>query len=430
MAMNASPSSPLVQAFGDHLADQAGWHFGRERWPEMLRGLKALARETGHADPQALMTDWLRAPLKRAQLEALARHLAVGESYFFREPAALALLQEEVMRPLIAQRRAQGRLWLRLWCAGCSTGEEVYTVAMLLEGLLPDVERWDLALVGTDIHPDFLARAAHGVYREWSFRNAPPGLRARHFERRADGAHVVRPALRRGVRFAWANLAGELPPELAGMDLVLCRNVLMYFTPQQAAAALGRMREAMADDGWLLLGASEAGAIDSAGFAAKRVQDVVFLHRLEQARRPTEAGSRAIVVPAARGAELAAQARRHADEGRLDAALRWCEAALAADRDNAHLHFLHATIHEERGHSDKTRAALQRALSLDPAFVLAHFTLGRLCERLGQRHDAQRHFVQALALLDHAPPSALLPGADGMSAGWLGSLIRASLRRR
>jgi len=424
MAMNASPSGSLMQAFGEHLAGQAGWNFAPERRPEMLRGLNALAHESGHADAQALMRDWLRAPLARPQIEALARHLAVGESYFFREPAALELLQEEVLRPLIAQRRAEGRLWLRLWCAGCSTGEEVYTLAMLLERLLPDIGHWDLSLLGTDIHPGFLARAAQGVYRDWSFRNAPPGLRERYFERRPGGCHAVRPALRRGLRFEWANLAAELPPGLAGMDLVLCRNVLMYFEPRQAAQALRRIREAMADDGWLLLGASETGAIDTSGFAATRVQGVVFLRKLDQAPRPA--------APAARPepAALAARARRHADEGRLDAALLWCEAALAADRDNAHLHFLHATIHEERGRSDETRAALQRALSLDPAFALAHFTLGRLCERLGQRRDAQRHFVQALALLEHEPPSALLPGSDGMSAGWLGGLIRASLQRR
>lgn len=436
MAIHATSSDPLTQAFSEHLAEQVGWGFAHARWPELRRGLEALAREAGPGNAQSLMRAWLRAPLRREQVESLARHLAIGESYFFREPAALELLQEEVLRPLIARRRAEGRRWLRLWSAGCSTGEEIYTLAMLLERLLPDLAQWDLLLLGTDIHPGFLARAAQGEYREWSFRNAPAWIRPRHFEPLPEGLHAVRPELKQRVRFAYANLADELPPELASMDLVLCRNVLMYFERRQAVRAMQRLRGAMADDGWLLLGASEAGAVDTAGFAATRVQGHTFLRKtgdmpepLAQPPAAIAATGTAPMTPAAQAACFADRARRHADEGRLDAAQHWCEAALEADLHNADLHYLQAVIHEECGRLDDTRSALQRVLSLDPAFVLAHFTLGRLCQQQGLRHDAQHHFVRALALLEDEPACTVLPGSGGMSAGLLSEAIRNSLQQ-
>src|SRR5207247_2070102 len=115
-------------------------------------------------------------------------HVTVGESYFFRDQPLLDVFAGELLPQLIRERRAQGQLRLRVWSAGCSSGEEPYSLGMLLKMALPDIERWDIGILATDINPRLLAKAAAGRFTEWSFRGMPAAIRRRFFTRAADGA--------------------------------------------------------------------------------------------------------------------------------------------------------------------------------------------------------------------------------------------------
>ena len=250
----------LLAAVSEFVAQRIGLHFPPERWRDMERGLEAAAREFGLADAETCARALLASPLTHAQLEVLASHLTVGETYFFREKNSFAALEEHIFPELLRARRGAERR-LRIWCAGCCTGEEPYSVAMLLDRLMPDAEAWNLSILGTDINPRFLKKAAEGVYGEWSFRDTPGWVRERYFTRRRDGRYELQPRIRKRVMFSHLNLADDAYPSLVSntnaMDVILCRNVLMYFTAEQARQAAANLRRALMSGGWLIVSPTE-----------------------------------------------------------------------------------------------------------------------------------------------------------------------------
>jgi chemotaxis protein methyltransferase CheR len=147
-----------------------------------------------------------------------------------------------------------------LWCAGCATGEEAYSLAIAVRGMLPDVDDWQVSLVATDLNQAFLARADKGVYGEWSFRETDASFKAANFV--AEGPRWrIRPEVRKLVRFSELNVAEEGYPSAAngtaGVDLIFFRNVLLYFGQELAQKVIGRMRTALVPGGWLVLGPSD-----------------------------------------------------------------------------------------------------------------------------------------------------------------------------
>ena len=382
----------LMQLFSDCVAARTGMHFGRSRWSDLQRAIDALTAESSD-EPQAALLAWLADTPAAAQAEALARQLAVGETYFFREAAAFDALEHELLPAIAAARRREGRRRLRLWSAGCCTGEEAYSLAIVLARVIPDLAEWDVSILATDLHPGFIERAQEGIYGEWSFRGVPDRQRVGHFDALDDGQrHAVRPGLKRLVRCRPGNLLDE--PTEGPFDLVLCRHVLMYFEREHARQTVQRLRGALVDGGWLLVGPVEAAGRLFADFEPKRFGDAVFHRKSAPQLRPA--------MPAVLPAAAPVPSRR---ESSVDA-LAACEAAIAADKCNVTLHYLHALLLERADDVAGARRALRCSLFLDNRFVLAHMTLARLCEREGQHEHAQRHVDHALSVLNPLPPDA------------------------
>ncbi len=127
--MIAALDRTLLSEVSGFIAERMGLHFPEERWPDLARGLETAGRELGLGDPEACAS-WLRTrELTTRQIEMLASHLTVGETYFFRDPASFEALEREILPPLVARRLDAGRT-LRLWSAGCCTGEEAYSLAI------------------------------------------------------------------------------------------------------------------------------------------------------------------------------------------------------------------------------------------------------------------------------------------------------------
>ncbi|MDO8787421.1 MAG: CheR family methyltransferase [Sulfuritalea sp.] len=480
----ALPDS-LLSRLSDFLESQVGLHFPKERWRDLERGIAAASREAGYAEAEAYIRWLLTAPLTRTQIEGLASHLTVGETYFFREKRSLDILEQQIL-PELLRTRAQTEKHLRIWSAGCCTGEEPYSIAMLLDRLIPDLEKWNVTILATDINPQFLRKAAHGVYGAWSFRDTPGWLRERYFTRRQDGRFEIQPRIQRMVTFSYLNLAEDAYPSLVNstnaMDVILCRNVLMYFAQERARKVVDKLHRSLVDGGWLITSPVETSIVLFSAFTAVEFPGA-FLYRKMAATAPRTVANRhpvpwydgeaAAATPApaepsaaaafgvARSAfapevlheagdELATEAkdadsREHderemprrkaracADEGRLAEAIGWCEMAIAADKLNPAHYYLLAVICQEQGQSETAERSLGRALYLEPDFALAHFALGNLCLSGGRRGEARRHFGNALNLLRACPADALLPEADGLSAGRLVEIIasaQASLPR-
>jgi len=442
--MDAALPEPHLARLSDLVGTRLGLHFPPQRWGDLMRGVAAAAPEFGLPDAAACAQRLLSAPLSDADVERLAKHLTVGETYFFRDRALFDLLEQRLL-PQLLQAHGEGAPRLRIWSAGCATGEEPYSVAMLLDRLQPDAGPWDVSLLGTDINPEFLQRAVLGEYGAWSFRDTPTWVRARCFESLPEGRFRLHERIRRRVAWAVLNLADDSYPSLASntfaMDLIFCRNVLMYFSAAQAEAVVARLHRALRPGGWLVVTPAEMSSALFSGFTPVAFGGVT-LHRksapvpaprnVAEAMpvRPPFVPSTDRWAPAAPRRDpqrLAQMARDLADQGRFDEALPWCQQAIAADKLKPAAHYLLATIQQEQGQADAAAQSLARALYLDPDFILAHFALGSLRRAQGRAGEAARHFGRALVLLQACAEDETVPESEGQHAGRLAEVVSLAL---
>ena len=433
----------LLAAVSEAVEAQLGLHFPRDRWPDLERGLRGAAEELGFAGVEECARALAFASLNHRQIEALAAHLTIGETYFFRDPAVFTALTTQVF-PALVRERAGHTKRMRIWSAGCCTGEEPYSIAIALREAVPDIDDWQLTILATDINPRFLHKAVGGIYGPWSFRGVPEETRSSWFHPRAEGRFEVVPRIREMVTFACLNLVEDVWPSLAtgttAMDLIVCRNVMMYFTPERVRQVAACFHRALVAGGRLIVSPAEASGELYAGFAPAEIPSVaLFRKRAPQLLpapqlppAPPAPVPRPVVAvrpaPAARALPVAArdhaaEARRLANDGHLTGALAACDRALAAGRLVPAHHYLRGVILQEQGAAAGAVTALRHALSLDPEFALAHFTLGHLLLRQGRPADARRSFANARTLLRAFAPDALPPESEGLTAGRLLAIL-------
>jgi len=385
----------------------------------------------------------------------LVEAAVVGETYFFRHPEQLA-----AVRQLKLAEAPRGRP-LAIWSAGCATGEEPYTLAM---------ELWDAGRAGlgdrilaTDVSSRALAVAREARYGEWSLRRIDPALRRRHFEAHPPQVKVRR-EIREMVEFRRHNLVREVAPGNA-FDLILCRNVLIYFNPPTAALVVEKLAVSLAPGGMLVLGPVEAPL--AAGRDLERIdQEGATIFRARGGRSPpARAGAPLLPPERARRAEGAsgpsaaaapgAKAPRPAPPpleaappplapappapGPLEAARAAARRGdLSAAEDLARAAALRELCPEAwllvsmaadaRGDLAAAVDAVRRALYLDPGLALGHAALVPLYARLGLQDEAaraRRNALEALAGLDDAAP---LRGVETITAGALRNALEAPSR--
>lgn len=278
--MNVAIGSAELELFQSAVERRLGLRFDDGRLTflaEVLTRRVAARRLSPGAYLAALLTELEASD----ELSALARELTVGETYFFRHLEQFHAFRE-VALPERLSARAVSRS-LRILSAGCASGEEPYSLSMLLRerGLEPGYEA---AIWGIDLNPDSLAKARAGLYSSWSLRETPLELRNRWFEPEGRDFRLVR-ALRESVRFEQHNLILEsstlLPP--GSLDVVFCRNALMYFSPEQAARVVDRFARALAPGGFLFLGHAETLRGLSHSFHLRHTHNTFYYQRRDVA---------------------------------------------------------------------------------------------------------------------------------------------------
>jgi len=253
------------------IAESMGLHFPENKRQDLWRVVQSLARQHGQKDTESFIRSMIASRLTEQQIEMLAAHLTVGETYFFREMESLEAFRDHLLPELICRRSERERR-LRIWSAGCGSGDETYTVATLVDQRIPDAKGWDIRIYGTDINPRVLEKARHGVYTKWSLRGVSAALRDRYFETTGPETYSVKARFREMVSFASHNLATEDYPSIlnnAGeMDVIFCRNVMIYLTPPAVQRVIRRFHRCLAEGGWLIVAPCETSALLASEFKA------------------------------------------------------------------------------------------------------------------------------------------------------------------
>ena len=481
----AARSDPAYVALKEFLIERTGLAYYKDRDDDLVerigRRLKSL-----RIDGYGPYAELLRAePAGKAEFDLLIAELTIGETYFFRDSDQFDALRCVIVPCILESNR--DRRTLRIWSAGCANGAEAYSLAVLLRDKFAERMRgWELSILGTDFNRRSLCQARSGRYENWALRGMAPDRRDRIF-RPDGGTWLIREPYREGVAFQYHNLVNDVAPSmlnnLFAFDLVLCRNVIIYFDRPTTAAVVSRLSDCLVERGWLLAGHAD---IDIEAF---RIFETVTTGNVSAYRKPGDFqpgakrpltgtsfevhtapapamvefprvdpnGHSARQLPSAPSATLAAAApcetapgvsprwadirhqaapalpaiekvRELADAGSWAEADQCCTSLLDRLPLDPLPHFYGALIQEQMGRLAEAEKSLRRSIYLDRRFVLGHYHLGLLLQRNPRTPDiARRSFGNVLALLEGVEDDLRFAHGDGITAASLRELTKMHL---
>ena len=369
-------------------------------WPAARQAAlsAALLRVAPGTDPDAFLRAISDPGRRRDLIDRLIDEVTVQETTFARDGSQLEAIG---WHGLLQPARAAGPGTIRVWSAGCATGEEAYTLALLADqAFVPASAPVDV--LGTDISAAAIAAAGAGRYDERAVRALAASSRRRYFGRPAGGGYLVGERLRRLVRFGRHNLArGAFPPPgEAAFDLVVCRNVLIYFEPPLAAQVIESLQRSLRPGGLLVLGAADA-------LMRITPRPAVLAAPAAGAAQPGRPGGPdgprgrpPGPRPALSREQRLAAALDAADKSDRGEALAQVASLLADNPLDANAHFVRGLVTLAAGEPEQAVAALRRALYADPTFSLAAFTLGRAHDALGDGPAARRAYERVLRTIN------------------------------
>ncbi len=306
------PLSPgLKQAFAQLIAARTGIKI-RENDQETFERLVAGRRQAVGLPFSENYYELLEADSEssREEWKDFIAEITNSESFFFRDKGQFKLLRNDILPDLIQQNQ-RGKT-LRICSAGCSTGEEPYSIAMLLSDILPDIQQWNITVIGIDINSAAVEKAQAGIYRPWSFRGVPPEIKQQFFDEKNGLLHIA-PDIKNMVKFQTVNLLTDdfdaLPFPVAHMDLVLCRNVFIYFSDVAIKQVLSKFYDALDRCGYLIVGHAELHSQNLSQFQVKMFDDSIAYRPIPERSMRSPQASPAGRIPYRRAASKEKDAR-------------------------------------------------------------------------------------------------------------------------
>jgi len=464
-------SDPVYPRLKDFLLESSGLAYYADKDSDLAERISRRLGTVGLSDCAAYLELLQDGPAGEAEFDAVIAELTIGETYFFRHREQFEAIRDILIPDVIGRKKDSKRL--RIWSAGCATGAEAYSIAILLkEELSHQLAGWDVSILGTDINREFLALAAAGKYEEWAFRSCPEDLKRRCFSPSAK-SWVIAPEFKKCVSFQHHNLVKHAFPSLlhnlAAFDLILCRNVMIYFSAEIIRKLVGQFERSLVEGGWLLVGHSEPNVEFFQSFRTLNRPGATLYQRIGepeggalsaaislQPKRPSTSLEKGLptwratspspkvdfekrtaisaVTPTRAKLEQVeaikpelASIRRLANQGRWDTAARSCEELLQREKLNAVAQFYYALVLEQIGQHAETERSLRRAIYLDRNFILAHYCLGLCLQKKGDATGAARCFRNVLKLLSPLEPSHLFVEGDGVTASELSEITTMHL---
>ncbi len=452
-----------IERINRRITELLGLHFSGSQHANLMRNLKLVARDLGMNPGNEAILKWLmREEIQEREMELLASHLTVSETYFFREKLALKLLLEKIIPAHLAAHSGATPRPLRIWSAGCSSGEEIYSIAITLRESFPDSKTLPLMLLGTDVNSRALEKARTGIYTPWSFRSTPDYIRNKYFTLRGKN-YEISDEIKSMVLFDRLNLANDaffsMGEELLMMDVIFCRNVLMYFSTDVIRRVARKLFESLRTDGWLITGQVEIndeyfGAFQRVLFEngifyckappeQKRKQPLKVLmplpdkfgkrkpsaattilkktqvrQKTERLRQP-EQGLQLAVQVSGQSSALYASATALANSGRLDEARQVMQQLVEADGAVAEHYYLYAIILMEKQDWAEADRNLVKTLYLEPMHLAARLSRTQTLKNIGRKDHARKEMQNLINDIENYDDKQTLPTLDGMTAGRL-----------
>lgn len=448
-AVRAPVNDPDFQALKSVVVERTGHHYYADKDEQFFEHVARRMAEAGAgtlAGYRARLDDPAAGP---AEWRALESAITINETFFFRFAEQFEVLRRHVLPRLLRDRATERRL--RIWSVGCSTGAEAHSVAILVRDQLEArIADWRVGILGTDIDDAAIAVAREASFSAWTLRTLGEQERQRLFDREGDRWRL-KTRYRGLARFEHGNmmalLDGSAPLQFSNFDVILCRNVLIYFRLDVATKLVAALVERLAPDGLLFVGHAEPNP-EFETVASPLLIDGVLAYRRRDAPAIRPPARTPVVAPAPPVAtrtrpqppapaplpaqpvapEAAADEVREAlSRGDAEEALRLAEHETALTPRDPVPHYLAALGALALGDGARAERGFRNALYLDSSFAMAHYLLGRQLLADGRTPDGERALRNAARVAATLPPEVFLMEGDGMTAAALLAAVRASV---
>jgi chemotaxis protein methyltransferase CheR len=283
-AIEAQIGDADYQRLADYFYRRTGIRLDDKRRDVTIKRVARCAAEAGAENFRGYFST-LRFEASQTELQRLINALTVNETYFFREDYQLRALTGPILSEVVAARRDKRPV--RIWSAPCATGEEPYSIALSLLENWPPIASVDVELAASDIDTDALAAAQAGIYGARSVQNVPPAMLRRHFEALPGERWRISEAIRGCVSLSHLSICDPDPRSRVGeMDVIFCRNVLIYFDDASRQTALEGFHDTLRPGGFLMLGYSETLGRGSALFRVRRFADAIVYQKPKEGEAP------------------------------------------------------------------------------------------------------------------------------------------------
>ncbi len=438
----------------DFIERECGIVLGKEKVTHIRAAILERMRACGATDPWQYLLGVMHGPMASEERKRLIAVLVVGETSFFRNPEQFRAFRNHLLPAFMAAGVVPP---LHMWSAGCSTGEEPYSVAIASLEAFRGRFLEPVRVLATDIHPEFLEVARKGVYPPSAVKGVPPILLMKYFEMLPDGSVRVKEEVRRLVTFEERNLAGvaSAPPPSSRYAAIFCRNVMIYFRPGTTRRIVKSFYESLSGRGVLFLGHSETLWGVSDAFRLERWEGAYYYRRPEdgpdgaQGLFPTEP---AAVFSANTGREqpeplhtsrgpavceeglspclaLVLRAEKMADRELFDEAERLCGEAIGLNPSCPEAFHLLSMVFRRRGRVPEALASAKRAHSADNRFVLAVVEIAECLSLLGRNEEASACWEEIYRMLEGQVRFPRLSSGAGFSAKGLREYVERRILR-
>lgn len=423
--------------------------FHDNRLNELHKAIQSVCKYLKIKDEKELISRIISENLSDKERNTLIKHLTIGETYFFRDDKIFRHLKDTIL-PDIVKRK--GNANIKILSIGCSTGEEPYSIAITINKELPHL---NAKIIAIDINEESIQQAKTGIYKKWSFRKAPKWLVSSYFHKTQDNLYEINSQIKNMVEFHTFNVADINKPlnkVFTSMDIVFCRNLIIYFPDSIRRFLAETIYSTLTDNGWLIVSPTEASQDLFSRFQTINTGDAILYKKISpqshakiyQEHKPQTFNrfnrdtthtitTKEFSSPEIKPAQKPTPSKDTADTANLnindilDSAIKMANMGdfekaenlllriSTVDNLNAETYFLLSSIAEERGDYQRAEEIIRKILYINPNEPIAYFRLGNMLMRSGKSQDAKKSFNSALSILKSIDKNTFLQRADGLN---------------